>query len=99
MFYEGDSRSDKEAGLLRYAKGLQSFQLWIQSKKSFHSYPNFLKGERDPMILQNLKENFNGAVDEYQKMKEIIEGKQSAPESGGYGGGSGKSGSGGSGTG
>lgn len=31
MFYEGDSHSDKEAGLLRYAKGLQSFNLWIQS--------------------------------------------------------------------
>jgi len=34
MFYEGDSHSDKEAGLLRYAKGLQSFQLWIQSTNS-----------------------------------------------------------------
>jgi vacuolar protein-sorting-associated protein 4 len=85
MFYEGDSRSDKEAGLLRYAKGLQSFQLWIQR-------------ERDPMILQNLKENFNGSVDEYQKMKEILEGKASAPEHGGYSG-SGKSGDGGSGKG
>jgi hypothetical protein len=33
MFYEGESHGDKEAGLLKYAKGLQSFQLWIQSKK------------------------------------------------------------------
>jgi len=50
------------------------------------------------MILQNLKENFNGSVDEYQRMKEILEGKASAPDHGGYGG-SGKSGDGGSGKG
>jgi len=73
MFYEGDSHSDKEAGLLRYAKGLQSFQLWIQR-------------EKDPMILSNLKENFNGAVDEYQRMRDILGGKASASDnSGGYG--------------
>lgn len=86
MFYEGDNRSDKEAGLLRYAKGLQSFQLWIQR-------------ERDPMILQNLKENFNGSVDEYQKMKEILDGKASAPDHGGSGGYSKSGGGGGSGKG
>jgi vacuolar protein-sorting-associated protein 4 len=73
MFYEGDSHSDKEAGLLRYAKGLQSFNLWIQRTS-------------DPMILTNLKNNFNGAVDEYQKMKDLLEGKSTGPSGGGSGG-------------
>jgi len=43
-------------------------------------------GEKDPLILANLKDNFNGAVDEYQKMRDIFGGKASAPDnSGGYG--------------
>ena len=38
------------------------------------------------MILSNLKENFNGAVDEYQRMRDILGGKASASDnSGGYG--------------
>lgn len=51
------------------------------------------------MILQNLKENFNGSVDEYQKMKEILDGKASAPDHGGSGGYSKSGGGGGSGKG
>lgn len=37
------------------------------------------------MILTNLKNNFNQAVDEYQKMKDLLEGKSTGP-SGGSGG-------------
>lgn len=43
MFYEGENRSDKEAGLLRYAKGLQSFQLWIQSMIDILDILNFFQ--------------------------------------------------------
>lgn len=49
------------------------------------------------MILSNLKDNFNGAVDEYQRMRDILGGKASAPDN--SGGGYGKSGDGGSGKG
>jgi len=31
QFYEAETQSGKEAGLLKFAKGLQSFQLWISS--------------------------------------------------------------------
>ena len=51
------------------------------------------------MILQNLKDNFNGAVDEYQKMRDILGGKASSPDHGGSGGGYSKGGDGGSGKG
>jgi vacuolar protein-sorting-associated protein 4 len=81
QFYEGETHSEKEAGLLKYAKGLQSFQLWIAR-------------EKDHLILQNLKDQFNGAVDEYQKMRNILDGKDSSPNTASHGkggdGGSGK---------
>lgn len=44
-------------------------------------------GESDPIYSQTLKSNFNTAVEEYEKMRDILGGRSSAPESGGSTGG------------
>jgi len=61
-FYKAEDYSDKEAGLLDFAKGLKKYELWISR-------------ESDQGRLATLKSQFNSAVDEYEKMRNILEGK------------------------